>query len=137
MSKLVGYILVYLARRLLMLDGDSLILLDVMKVVLLYVLSYYNNSLIRLIIFSFYYCTCIFFLLLVRDSWLLFTFYLVGCKIGLVGTCVFILNNMRLNEKDISMLIVIADPGIFVRIIRYYLCKINCIIEVINIQHLY
>jgi len=61
MSKLVGYILVYLARRLLMLDGDSLILLDVMKVVLLYVLSYYNNSLIRLIIFSFYYCTCIFF----------------------------------------------------------------------------
>ena len=32
--RLVYYILVYGARRLLMLDGDSLILLDVMKVVL-------------------------------------------------------------------------------------------------------
>ena len=42
-----------------MLDGDSLILLDVMKVVLLHVLSYHNNPLIRLIIFSLYYCTCI------------------------------------------------------------------------------
>jgi hypothetical protein len=35
--KLVYYILVYGARRLLMLDGDSLILLDVMKVVLYYI----------------------------------------------------------------------------------------------------
>ena len=32
MFKLVDYILVYDARRLVMLDGDSLILLDVMKV---------------------------------------------------------------------------------------------------------
>jgi len=35
-----------------MLDGDSLILLDVRKVVLLHVLSYHDNPLIRLIIFS-------------------------------------------------------------------------------------
>jgi len=33
MLKLIDYILVYGARRLLMFDGDSLILLDVMKVV--------------------------------------------------------------------------------------------------------
>ena len=28
------------------------------------------------------------FVLLVRVPWLLFTFYLVGCKTGFVGTCV-------------------------------------------------
>jgi len=32
MLKFIDYILVYGARRLLMLDGDSLVLLDVMKV---------------------------------------------------------------------------------------------------------
>jgi len=37
----------------------------------------------------------------------------------------FILNNMRLYEKEISILIVIADPGIIIRIIRSYLCTIN------------
>jgi len=34
-----------------------------------------------------------------------------------VCTCVIILNNMRLYEKKISIPIVIADPGIFIRII--------------------
>jgi len=33
-----------------MLDGDSLIMLDVMKVVLLHVLSYHDSLLVRLII---------------------------------------------------------------------------------------
>ena len=37
------------------------------------------------------------------------------------------LNNVRLYEKEISILILIADPGIFIRIIRSYLCKINSI----------
>ena len=44
------YILVYGARRLLMLDRDSLILLDVMKVYLLHILSYHDSPLVRLII---------------------------------------------------------------------------------------
>jgi len=34
--KVVGFILLYGSRRLLLLDGDSLILLDVIKVVLYY-----------------------------------------------------------------------------------------------------
>jgi len=42
--------LVYGARRLLMLDGDSLILLDVMKLILQHVLSYHDSPLVRLII---------------------------------------------------------------------------------------
>ena len=47
----VDYILVYGARRFLMLYGDSLILLDVMKVIyLLHVLSYHDSPLIRFII---------------------------------------------------------------------------------------
>ena len=50
MLKFVGYILLYGARQFLMLDGDSLILLDVMKVVLLHVLSYHDSLLVRLII---------------------------------------------------------------------------------------
>jgi len=41
-----------------MLDGNSLILLDVMKVVLLHVLSYHDSPLIRLI-FGFIICMCI------------------------------------------------------------------------------
>jgi hypothetical protein len=44
-----------------------------------------------------------------------------------VRACVVILNNMKLYEKEISILIVIADPGIFIRIIRFYLCAINSI----------
>jgi len=39
----------------------------------------------------------------------------------------FILNNIRLYEKEISILIVIADPGIFIRIIQSYLCEVNSI----------
>jgi len=42
-------------------------------------------------------------------------------------TCTRILGNMILYEKKISILIVIADPGIFIRIIRSYLCTINSI----------
>ena len=53
MLKLTDCILLYGAQRLLMLDDDSLILLDVMKIVLLHVLSYNDNPLIRLIIFGF------------------------------------------------------------------------------------
>jgi len=34
---------------------------------------------------------------------------------------------MILYEKEISILIVIADPWIFIRIIRSYLCTINSI----------
>jgi len=41
--------------------------------------------------------------------------------------CTVTLGNMRLYEKKISILIVIADPGIFIRIIRSYLCTINSI----------
>ena len=37
----------------------------------------------------------------------------------------FILDNMKLYEKEISILIVIAAPGIFIRIIRSSLCTIN------------
>ena len=44
-----------------------------------------------------------------------------------VCTCMFVLSNMRLYEKEISILTVFADPGIFIRIIRYYLCTINSI----------
>jgi len=36
-----------------------------------------------------------------------------------------ILNNTRLYEKEISILIVIADPGIFIRIIQSYLCIVS------------
>ena len=50
MMRFIVYILVYDARWLLMLHGDSLILLDVMKVGLLHVLSYHDSPLIRLII---------------------------------------------------------------------------------------
>jgi len=38
-----------------------------------------------------------------------------------------VLNIMRLYEKEISILIVIADPGIFIRIIRSHLYTINSI----------
>ena len=41
--------------------------------------------------------------------------------------CTFILDNVILYEKEISVLIVIADPEIFIRIIRSYLCTINSI----------
>jgi len=44
-----------------------------------------------------------------------------------VRTCLVILNNMKLYEKEISKLIVIADAGIFIRIIRSYLCTVNSI----------
>ena len=37
----------------------------------------------------------------------------------------FILDNMIFYEKKISIQIVIADPGIFIRIILSYLCTIN------------
>ena len=53
MLKFIDYILMHDARRLLMLDGGSLILLDVMKVDLLHILSYHDYSLIRLVIFRF------------------------------------------------------------------------------------
>jgi len=71
-------------------------------------------------------------LLLVRVYWLLFTFIYLGVKVGLlvracVRACVVVLNIMRLHEKEISILIVIADPGIFIRIIRSYLCTINSV----------
>ena len=51
--------------------------------------------------------------------WLLFGFYLFwGVKLGLVGAlaCTCILDNMILYKKKISILIVLADPGIFIRI---------------------
>ena len=38
-----------------------------------------------------------------------------------------ILNNMRLYEKEISILILIADLRIFIKIVLFYLCKINSI----------
>lgn len=47
-----------------MLDGNSLILFDVMRVVLLHVLSYHDNPLIRLVILF----ICVLLLLLVRVS---------------------------------------------------------------------
>jgi len=37
------------------------------------------------------------------------------------------LDNMTLYEKKISVLIVIADPGRFIQIIRSYICTINSI----------
>ena len=45
-------------------------------------------------------------------------------------TCTFILNNVRLYEKKVSILIVIADPRIFIRIIRSYLCTVNSIADI-------
>jgi len=51
-----------------MLDGDSLILFDVMKVVLIHVLSYYGNPLIRLIIRGSFICMYIFVCMYVFDS---------------------------------------------------------------------
>jgi len=66
----------------------------------------------------------------VRVFWLLFGFYLVGgVTLGLGGVlaCTCILDNMILYRMKISILIVIADPGIFIRIIRSYLCTINSI----------
>jgi len=57
-------------------------------------------------------------------------FYLIGCKFGLVGTCTFILNYMILYENKITIPIVIADPGIFIRIIRSYLCTVNSIVGI-------
>ena len=54
-----------------MLDGDSLILLDVMKLDFTTCLSYDDNPLISLVILGFVICMCI-FLLLVRFSWLLY-----------------------------------------------------------------
>ena len=47
------YILVYGARWLMMLDGNSVILLHVMQVVLLHILSYHDSPLVRLIICGF------------------------------------------------------------------------------------
>ena len=41
--------------------------------------------------------------------------------------CTFKLDNMILYEKKISILIVIADPGIFIRILLSYLCTVNSI----------
>ena len=41
--------------------------------------------------------------------------------------CTFILDNMILYEKKISILIVIANSGIRISIIRSYLCTINSI----------
>jgi len=65
MLKFIDYILVYGALWLWILDGDSLILLDVTKVDLLHVLSYHYNPLIRLVILGLVIRVCI-FLLLVR-----------------------------------------------------------------------
>jgi len=44
-----------------------------------------------------------------------------------VRTCVVIVNSMKIYEKEISILIVVADPGTFTRIIRSYLCRVNSI----------
>jgi len=35
--------------------------------------------------------------------------------------------NEKARNTNISIMIVIADPGIFIRIIRSYPCTINCI----------
>ena len=48
-------------------------------------------------------------------------------KIRGIRACALILDNVILYEKKIPILIVIADPGIFIRIIRSYLCTINSI----------
>ena len=37
---------------------------------------------------------------------------------------------MILYEKEISILIVIADPGIFIRTVWSYLCRINSIVGI-------
>ena len=63
--KFMDYILVYGARWLLMLDGDSLILLDLIKLDFTNVLYYHDNPLTRFVILGFVVCMYI-FLLLVR-----------------------------------------------------------------------
>ena len=65
-----------------MLDGERLILLDVMKVVLTtrFILS--RQSFNQAHHFSVCYYMCI-FLLLVQIYWLLYIFYFIGCKFGL------------------------------------------------------
>jgi hypothetical protein len=60
-----------------MLDANSLILLDEIKLVL----YYHDSLLVRLIIFFFRCFMCI-LLLLERIYWLLFVYYLIGCKNG-------------------------------------------------------
>jgi hypothetical protein len=70
-----------------------------------------------------------FLILPVQVSWLLPDSYLVGgVKLGLDGAlaCTGYID-MILYRMKISILIVIADPGIFIRIIRTYLCTINSI----------
>jgi hypothetical protein len=72
---------VYGAWRLLMLDGDSLILSDVMMIGLLYVLSYHDTPLIRLII-VWVLLLHVYFDVTSMGLLVLFVFYLIGCKIG-------------------------------------------------------
>ena len=63
-------------------------------------------------------------------SWLLPDSYLVvGVKLELDGVlaCTGYIDNMILYRMKISILIVIADPGVFIRIMRSYLCTINSI----------
>ena len=63
---------------------------------------------------------CVFFLLLVRVFWLLCVFYLVGWEVGFthyVHMRTFILDNMILYEKKISIVIVIANLEGFIRTI--------------------
>jgi len=67
MLKFIDYILVYGAQQLLMLNGDSLSLLDVMKVDFTKCLYYHDNPLIRLVILGLVICMYI-FLLLVQFS---------------------------------------------------------------------
>jgi hypothetical protein len=72
---------VYGAWWLLMLDGDSLILFDVMKIGLLHVLSYHDSPLIRLIII-WVLLLYVYFDVTSMGLLVLFVFYLSGCKIG-------------------------------------------------------
>jgi hypothetical protein len=89
MLKFFYYILVYGAWWLLMLDGDSLIPLDVMKVdFLLHILSYHDSPLFRPIIVGFV-LLYVYFVVTSTGLWLLFIFYLIGRKIGFVGPYVY------------------------------------------------